>query len=65
LSRREQDVVALVVDGLHDHDIARRLNISQHTAKQYLKSTYRKLGVGSRVELVRLILLRAVEDARG
>lgn len=65
LSRRERHVVALVVDGLHDNDIAHRLNISQHTAKQYLKSTYRKLGVASRVELVRLILLRAVEDARG
>lgn len=64
LSRREQEVAALVVDGLHDNDIARRLNISQHTAKQYLKSVYRKLGVGSRVELTRLILLRALDDTR-
>jgi DNA-binding NarL/FixJ family response regulator len=64
LSSREQDVAALVIDGLQDNDIARRLNISQHTAKQYLKSVYRKLGVGSRVELTRLILIRALDDAR-
>ncbi|KQU01957.1 hypothetical protein ASG56_20790 [Rhodococcus sp. Leaf7] len=63
LSRRELDVATLVVDGLHDIDIAQRLSISQHTAKQYLKSVYRKLGVGSRVDLVRLVFLRALEDS--
>ncbi len=63
LSPRELDVAELVIDGLHDTDIAVRLSISHHTARQYLKSVYRKLGVSSRVDLVRLVLLQALHDA--
>ncbi|WP_080729339.1 helix-turn-helix transcriptional regulator [Rhodococcoides fascians] len=61
LSRRELDVATLVVDGLHDVDIAQKLSISQHTVKQYLKSVYRKLGVNSRVDLVRLVFLQGMK----
>lgn len=63
LSPRENDVAALVVEGLHDQEIAARLSISHHTARQYLKAVYRKLGVGSRVDLVRLVLLQTLDDA--
>lgn len=65
LSPRENDVAALVIDGLHDQEIAARLSISHHTARQYLKAVYRKLGVSSRVDLVRLVLLQALDDASG
>jgi DNA-binding CsgD family transcriptional regulator len=58
LTPRERMVAALVVDGLADREIADRLHLSRHTVSQYVKSIYRKLGVGSRVALTRLLLHR-------
>lgn len=43
---------------MHDQQIADHLVISVHTVKQHLKSIYRKLGVASRVELARAVLMR-------
>lgn len=51
LSRRECDVAALAALGMRDDEIAASLCLSRHTVKQYLKSTYGKLGLRSRVEL--------------
>ena len=56
LTLRERQVATHAAAGLHDREIAERLCISTHTVKQYLKSTYRKLGVRSRVELARMAL---------
>jgi len=50
LSRRECDVLGLMTEGLSDKEIAQHLGIAFHTAKEYLKCAYRKLGVHSRVE---------------
>jgi DNA-binding NarL/FixJ family response regulator len=52
LSRREQDVVRGVADGLSNREIARRLNLTEHTVKNYLFRIFDKLGVSSRVEVV-------------
>lgn len=54
LSAREADVALLVAAGLRDAEIAERLNLSVHTVKGYLRETFRKTGVRSRVELARL-----------
>lgn len=51
LTRREREVVGLAADGVKNREIAHRLGISGHTVKNYLFSIFRKLGVGSRVEL--------------
>lgn len=56
LTRREREVVALAVAGLHDAEIAERLQLSAYTVKQYLRAAYAKYGVRSRVELVRRAL---------
>lgn len=56
LSPREQEVAALAVQGLKDQEIAAKVFLSLYTVKQHLKSAYRKLGVGSRGDLVRLAL---------
>lgn len=61
LSPREREVAAAVSLGLHDQQIADSLVLSVHTVKQHLKSIYRKLGVNSRVELTRLVLMRRDE----
>ena len=52
LTPREEQVVALVADGLSNRDIARELGLSEHTVKKYLFRIFDKLGVSTRVELV-------------
>jgi|SRR5579863_1771052 DNA-binding NarL/FixJ family response regulator len=52
LTPREEQVVALVAEGLGNRQIARELNLSEHTVKKYLFRIFEKLGVSSRVELV-------------
>ncbi len=52
LTPREEQVVALAVEGLSNRDIARELDLSEHTIKKYLFRVFDKLGVSSRVELV-------------
>jgi DNA-binding NarL/FixJ family response regulator len=52
LTPREEQVVALVAEGLGNRDIARELNLSEHTIKKYLYRIFEKLGISTRVELV-------------
>jgi len=52
LSKREEDVVKLVANGLSNREIAQYLNLSQHTVKNYLFRVFDKLGVSSRTELL-------------
>ncbi|HTR26962.1 MAG TPA: response regulator transcription factor [Terriglobales bacterium] len=52
LTPREEQVVALVADGLSNRDVAEELGLSEHTVKKYLLRIFDKLGVSSRVELV-------------
>jgi DNA-binding NarL/FixJ family response regulator len=52
LTPREEQVVALVAEGLGNRLIARELSLSEHTVKKYLFHIFEKLGVSSRVELV-------------
>ena len=52
LTPREEQVVALVAEGLGNRQIARELNLSEHTIKKYLFRIFEKLGVSTRVELV-------------
>ena len=52
LTSREEQVVALVSDGLSNRDVASELGLSEHTVKKYLFRIFEKLGISSRVELV-------------
>ena len=60
LTKREEEVVRLVAEGLQNRDIAKELKLSEHTVKNYLFHIFEKLGVSSRVELV----LYAVSNAK-
>ncbi|MET3348430.1 UNVERIFIED_ORG: DNA-binding CsgD family transcriptional regulator/chromosome segregation and condensation protein ScpB [Arthrobacter sp. UYEF1] len=51
LTRREQDIVELAVQGLTDREIAQKLMVSVRTVEGHLYRTYVKLGVRSRDEL--------------
>jgi DNA-binding NarL/FixJ family response regulator len=52
LSRREEEVVRLVAEGSGNREIAERLELSEHTVKNYLFHIFDKLGISNRVELV-------------
>jgi DNA-binding NarL/FixJ family response regulator len=50
LSAREREVLALLVEGLPNKLIARRLEISEKTVKTHLTSIFRALGVTDRTQ---------------
>lgn len=52
LSERELEVLALMVQGLSNKEIAERLDISTYTAKYHVSSILGKLGANSRTEAV-------------
>ena len=52
LTRREEDVVRLVADGLMNREIAQKLKVKDHSIRNYLSRIFDKLGVSNRVELV-------------
>lgn len=51
LTRREQDVVELVEEGLTNRQIAHELKLSEHTIRNNLFRIFDKLGISTRVEL--------------
>jgi DNA-binding CsgD family transcriptional regulator len=51
LTRAEQEVVRLVLDGCSNREIAQRRNASVKTVANQLMMIYRKLGIVSRFEL--------------
>jgi DNA-binding NarL/FixJ family response regulator len=55
-SHREREVLALVVAGLHNREIADRLFLAESTIKTYVASSLAKLGVRSRKEATALVL---------
>lgn len=52
LTPREEQVVALVADGMSNRGVATELGLSEHTIKKYLLRIFDKVGISSRVELV-------------
>ncbi|HEY3481733.1 MULTISPECIES: LuxR C-terminal-related transcriptional regulator [Amycolatopsis] len=56
LTPREREIAVLAVEGLSDDQIAARVLLSPYTVKQHLKAVYRKLGIGSRQALTRVVL---------
>jgi DNA-binding CsgD family transcriptional regulator len=52
LTKREEEVVRLVAEGMQNREIAKELKLSEHTIRNYLFHIFDKLGVSSRVELV-------------
>ena len=58
LTPRERDVVGLIAQGFTVNQIAARLDISEWTVKDHTKSINRKVGVGSRTELLATLFAR-------
>ena len=58
LTEREREVLALMVEGLNNTQIAGRLVVSPSTIKSHVSNILSKLGVASRTEAVTLALRR-------
>jgi DNA-binding NarL/FixJ family response regulator len=54
LTERQREIIAAVVDGLNNREIAGRLRISEHTVKHHLTQVFNKTGVSTRLELALL-----------
>ena len=52
ISPREREVLALLLDGMPNKLIARRLGISEKTVKSHLTSIFRAIGVTDRVQAI-------------
>jgi predicted ATPase/DNA-binding NarL/FixJ family response regulator len=52
LSKREEEVLRLVAEGLTNKEIARRLFVTENTVKTHVTSLFNKLGVDSRAHAV-------------
>jgi len=55
LTPREREVCCAMLDGLTARQIGERLFISEGTVKNHLKSSYRKLGVRSKMQLIHTV----------
>ena len=52
LTRREREVIDLVLEGHTNAEVARRLYLSERTVETHLQHVYRRLGIDSRIALV-------------
>jgi len=60
LTERELEVLALMVEGLNNTQIAGRLSVSPSTIKSHVSNILSKFGVASRNEAVTLALRKRI-----
>ncbi len=56
LTRREDEICSLVAEGLKNREIAKLLDLSEHTVKNHLFRIFERLGISSRTELILYVL---------
>jgi DNA-binding NarL/FixJ family response regulator len=64
LTKREEQIVHMVADGVPNYEISSKLGVTAHTVKNHLFRIYEKLGISNRVELV-LYALSSRDASRG
>jgi len=60
LTPRQLDVLALVADGRTTTEIARQLELSPHTVKNYLERIFERLGARDRTQAVAMALREGI-----
>ena len=55
ISKRELEILQLMLEGRNNKEIEQQLFISYHTVKNHVSSLYRKLGVKNRYQLLHLL----------
>jgi len=56
VTRREQEIIDYICQGLGNREIARRLGLSEHSVKSHLNRIFTKLSISSRSKLMTLAL---------
>ena len=64
LTRRQREVLDLLVEGLSNKEIAARLDVSPKTVMHHTMAIYRALGVRGRAEAA-VVAIRLQTEARG
>ena len=49
-TKREEEVLNLLIQGYNNNEISEKLMITNHTTKAHIASIYRKFGVSNRVQ---------------
>jgi DNA-binding NarL/FixJ family response regulator len=62
LTKREEELVQLVAEGLTNRDISRQLSVREHTVRNYLFRVFNKLGTSNRLELALYVLKQRGEN---
>ena len=65
LTARERQLVAAVVDGCTNREIAVRYGVSEQTVKNQLSVLFQKIGVSSRLGLAMYAVRHRLSDAGG
>ena len=55
LTKREQTILQLLLQGMENTEICDRLSITVNTLKKHILNIYRKLGIRNRVQMFKLI----------
>lgn len=63
LSARENEVLALLADGMTDREIAVALAISRRTVESHVRNVLDKLAVQSRLDAARILRERGIDEA--
>ncbi|QRR03004.1 response regulator transcription factor [Dyadobacter sandarakinus] len=62
LTKRESEILALIMDELSSKEIASRLHISISTVEVYRRSLFRKFGVKTVIGLVKTAMKIHIQD---
>ena len=62
LTRRELEVVATIVSGFSNRDIAEKFNLSEHTVKRHIANIFDKLGASNRMEVALMAISHHLVD---
>ena len=63
LTPREKEILALMLKGVSDMDIAVQLQLSIHTVKEYGKSIRKKYRVKTRLQLIAILVSRVMSPS--
>ena len=55
ITERETEIVQLIISGMQNKDIAKKLDIAETTLKRHITNIYNKLSVNNKVELINLL----------